>query len=225
MRTTPCAGIPQCLQRQGNQRCSTPSWSKQSPLYVCTVCLLSKMSYMAWLYLRIYVDKSTIVQKLLETSFAKCGYGSQKVSGLDTFGIPSFSWLLFCRVRHPLFQSIWMSLLAECSSFKVGLSLSLTPNIISLQPRHLTHCTVIFQKKVQNEAWPGAYSSLTHRGIQKWAPGEAGPWADLYSVHLVVGKISPSMWVTGVGDDTLGTLVLSPAWCVHLTPSLRGSPW
>lgn len=30
---------------------------------------------------------------------------------------------------------------------KVGLSLSLTSNIISLQPRHLTHRTVIFQKK------------------------------------------------------------------------------
>lgn len=108
---------------------------------------------------------------------------------------------------------------------KVGLSLSLTSDIVSLQPRYLTHRTVIFQKKVQSEAWPGAHSSLTHRGVQKRAPGEAGPWADLYSVHLVVGKTNPSMWVTGVGDDTVGTLVLSPAWCAHLTSSLRDSPW
>lgn len=46
------------------------------------------MSYMAWLYLRIYVDKSTTVQKLLETSFAQCGYGSQEVSGLDHLWYP-----------------------------------------------------------------------------------------------------------------------------------------
>lgn len=46
---------------------------------------------------------------------------------------------------------------------KVGLSLSLTSNIISLQPQHLTHRTVIFQKKVQSAAWPRAHSSLTQR--------------------------------------------------------------
>lgn len=71
------------------------------PCMCAHVCLLSKMSYMAWVYLRIYVDKNTIVQKLLEMSFAKYGYGSQEVSGLDTFGIPSFSWATILQCEAP----------------------------------------------------------------------------------------------------------------------------
>lgn len=127
------------------------------PCMCAHICLLSKMPYKAWLYLRIYVDKSTIVQKLLETSFAKCGYGSQEVSGLDTFGISSFSWATIRSVRHPLFQSLWMSLLAECFAFKGGL-------------------VVVFNLKHSLPSAPAPYTSYRHlpekssEGSLTWSP-------------------------------------------------------
>lgn len=99
----------QCLVLGSHNACSIKAVGVAQPHHglsnhpgMCAhVCLLSKMSHMAWLHLRIYVDKSTIVQKLLETPFAKCGYGSQKVSGLDTFGIPSFSWATILQYEAP----------------------------------------------------------------------------------------------------------------------------
>lgn len=112
-------------------------------------------------------------------------------------------------IRHLWYPKLFLATILQCEAptipkylnvftcrmlfFQGGLVVVFNPKHNLPSALHLTHCTVIFQKKVQNEAWPGAHSSLTHRGIQKWAPGEAGPWADLYSVHLVVGKISPSM--------------------------------
>lgn len=91
------------------------------------VCLLSKMSYMAWLYLRIFVDKSTIklwcarffwAQKLPEIFFADCAHGSQEVSRPGTSSIPSLSCTAIrqCEASHipePLNVFMWRRLVFQ----------------------------------------------------------------------------------------------------------------